>query len=316
MSMLADLKQKFDAIWPLLDERTRRVMAANEALSLGFGGISEVHRACGLSRKAIAKGIGEIQEGVVPPVGRVRRSGAGRKSITVSDPRLLEALEKMIDSQTRGDPESPLRWICKSRRTIAAQLGKKKHPVSHATVAQILHDLNYSLQSNRKTEEGAGHPDRDAQFRHINAAAKKYLKHGNPVISVDTKKKELIGNYDNAGQQWLTTKEPKKVQGHDFPSPEVPRAYPYGIYDLGRNAGFVNVGTDHDTGAFAVASIRGWWRFEGCHLYLRARRLLITADGGGSNGWRLRLWKWELQRLADQTGLEPAGRPFPPGTSQ
>ena len=316
MSSLTGLKQKFHAVWPLLDERTRRVMAANEALSLGFGGISEVHRACGLSRRAIAKGIGEIQEGIVPPVGRIRRPGAGRKSVTVTDPRLVEVLEEMIDSQTRGDPESPLRWICKSTRIIAAQLGRKKHPVSHAKVAQILHDLNYSLQSNRKTEEGTDHPDRDAQFRHINAAVKKCLRQGIPVISVDTKKKELIGNYDNAGQQWLPAKQPKKVQGHDFPSPEVPRAYPYGIYDLGRNAGFVNVGTDHDTGAFAVASIRGWWRFEGRHLYPGAPTILITADAGGSNGSRLRLWKLELQKFADDTGLYISVCHFPPGTSK
>jgi len=316
MNALPELKQKFGAVWPLLDERTRRVMAANEALSLGFGGISVVHRACGLSRKAIAKGIGEIQEGIVPPAGRIRRPGAGRKSITVSNPRLLETLEEMIDCQTRGDPESPLRWICKSTRTIATQLGKRKHPVSHVKVAQILHDLNYSLQSNRKTEEGADHPDRDAQFRHINAAVKKCLRQGIAVISVDTKKKELIGNYDNAGQQWLPAKQPKKVQGHDFPSPEVPRAYPYGIYDLGRNAGFVNVGTDHDTGAFAVASIRGWWRSEGRRLYPDTATILITADGGGSNGSRLRLWKLELQKFADQTGLCISVCHFPPGTSK
>ena len=291
-------------------------MAANEALSLGFGGISEVHRACGLSRKAISKGIGEIQEGIAPPSGRIRRPGAGRKSITESNPRLLAALEAMIDSQTRGDPESPLRWICKSTRTIATQLARKKHPVSHAKVAQILNDLNYSLQSNRKTEEGTDHPDRDAQFRHINAAVKKCLKQGVPVISVDTKKKELIGNYDNAGQQWLPAKQPKKVQGHDFPGPEVPRAYPYGIYDLGRNAGFVNVGTDHDTGAFAVASIRGWWRSEGRRIYPDADMILITADGGGSNGSRLRLWKLELQKFADQSGLNISVCHFPPGTSK
>ena len=291
-------------------------MAANEAVSLGFGGISVVHRACGLSRKAIAKGIAEIQEGIVPSAGRIRRPGAGRKLITVSDPRLVELLEGMIDSQTRGDPESPLRWICKSTRTIAGLLGRKKHPISHVKVAQILHDLNYSLQSNRKTEEGADHPDRDAQFRHINAAVKKCLKQCVPVISVDTKKKELIGNYDNAGQQWLPAKQPKKVQGHDFPGPEVPRAYPYGIYDLGRNAGFVNVGTDHDTGAFAVASIRGWWRSEGRQLYPNADMILITADGGGSNGSRLRLWKLELQKFADQIGLSISVCHFPPGTSK
>ena len=316
MSTQRGLKQKLYAIWPLLDERTRRVMAANEALSLGFGGISEVHRACGLSRKAIAKGMREIQEGIMPSTGRIRCPGAGRKSITESNPRLLEALEAMIDSQTRGDPESPLRWICKSTRTIAAQLARKKHLVSHTKVAQILNDLNYSLQSNRKAEEGTDHPDRDKQFRHINAAVKKCLKQGVPVISVDTKKKELIGNYDNAGQQWLPAKQPKKVQGHDFPNPEIPRAYPYGIYDLGRNSGFVNVGTDHDTGAFAVASIRGWWHFEGRRLYPNAGMILITADGGGSNGSRLRLWKLELQKFADQTGLCISVCHFPPGTSK
>src|SRR3989338_2402819 len=203
MSTLSELIQKFRYVWPLLDERTRRIMAANEAVSLGFGGISVVHRACGLSRRAIAKGVREIQEGIMTSEGRIRCPGAGRKSITVSDPRLLEALEEMIDCQTRGDPQSPLRWICKSTRAIARQLGRKKHPVSHAKVAQILHDLNYSLQSNRKTEEGTDHPDRDAQFRHINAAVKKSLAQGIPVISVDTKKKELIGNYNNAGQQWV-----------------------------------------------------------------------------------------------------------------
>jgi hypothetical protein len=316
MVTLPELVQKFELLWPLLDERTRRITAASEAMNLGFGGVSAVHRASGLSRRAIAKGILELQEGAMPPAGRVRRPGAGRKPITVSDPLLLEALEAMIDCQTRGDPQSPLRWICKSTRTIAQQLGRKKHPVSHVKVAQILHDLNYSLQSNRKTEEGADHPDRDAQFRHINAAVKKCLAQGSPVISVDTKKKELIGNYDNTGQQWLPAKRPIKVQGHDFPSPEVPRAFPYGIYDLGRNAGFVNVGTDHDTGEFAVASIRGWWRSEGRRIYPKAAAILITADGGGSNGSRLRLWKLELQKLADQTGLAISVCHFPPGTSK
>jgi hypothetical protein len=311
-----ELKQKFDSVWPLLDERTRRLLAANEASSIGFDGITAVHLACGLSRKTIAKGIREIQEGVVPLAGHIRRGGAGRKSITATDPLLVQILEGMIDSQTRGDPQSALRWVCKSTRAIAAQLSKKRHPVSHTKVAQILHDLNYSLQSNRKTEEGADHPDRDAQFGHINAAVKRSMAKGLPVISVDTKKKELIGNYDNAGQQWLAAKEPIKVQGHDFPSPEVPRAYPYGIYDLGRNAGFVNVGTDHDTGEFAVASIRGWWRHEGKKIYPNAEKLLITADGGGSNGSRLRLWKLELQKLADETGLSISVCHFPPGTSK
>jgi DNA-binding transcriptional regulator GbsR (MarR family) len=316
MDRLFELKRKFRSAWPHLDERTRRIMAASEAMSLGYGGVSLVGRACGLSRKAISKGMRELQAKSKPLVGRVRQPGAGRKSITESDPRLVQTLEALIDEQTRGDPQSALRWICKSTRTIAKELGQQKHPVSHMKVAQILHSLDYSLQSNRKTEEGADHPDRDAQFRHINAAVKKCLRQGIPVISVDTKKKELVGNYVNGGRQWRAAKQPVAVQGHDFPSPEVPRAYPYGIYDIGRNAGFVNVGTDHDTGAFAVASIRGWWRSEGRRIYPQAKTILITADGGGSNGWRLRLWKLELQKLADQTALAIAVCHFPPGTSK
>jgi DDE family transposase len=283
---------------------------------LGYGGVSLVRRACGLSRKAIAKGITEIQEPQPPLGNRIRRPGAGRKQITRSDPELLRALDSLIEGGTRGDPESPLRWICKSTRTLAAQLTQERHPISYVKVAQILHDQHFSLQSNRKTEEGEDHEDRDAQFRHISACVKKSLAKGLPVISVDTKKKELVGNYDNAGQQWLPGKQPRKVSGHDFPGPEVPRAYPYGIYDLGRNAGFVNVGTDHDTGAFAVASIRGWWRFEGRELYPAAQQIVITADGGGSNGWRLRLWKLELQTFADETGLSLSVCHFPPGTSK
>src|SRR5450759_4484011 len=268
------LRRKFSDVWPLLDERSRRLMAASEALSLGYGGVSRIRRASGLSRKAIAKGIREIADGNTMP-GRIRRSGAGRKSIGERDPKLLVSLERLIEPETRGDPESHLRWICKSTRNLAAQLTRQKHPVSHEKVAQLLRDQNYSLQSNRKTEEGADHPDRDAQFRHINAEVKRALAAGMPVISVDTKKKELIGNYDNAGQQWLPAKRPTKVQGHDFPGPEVPRAFPYGIYDLGQNAGFVNVGTDHDTGEFAVASIRGWWRTEGRRIYPKATTILI-----------------------------------------
>jgi hypothetical protein len=309
------LRRKFSDLWPLLDERSRRLMAASEARSLGYGGVSRIRRACGLSRKAIAKGIREIADGNTIP-GRIRRSGAGRKNIIVRDPKLLTSLERLIEPETRGDPESPIRWICKSTRTLAAQLTGQKHPVSHEKVAQLLRDQNYSLQSNRKTEEGADHPDRDAQFRHINAQVKRALATGMPVISVDTKKKELLGNYDNSGKQWLPAKKPLKVNGHDFPSPDVPRAYPYGIYDLARNTGFVNVGTDHDTGAFAVASIRGWWRREGRSLYSQARVLLITADGGGSNGSRLRLWKLELQKFADETGLSISVCHFPPGTSK
>ncbi len=290
-------------------------MAASEALSLGYGGVSRIRRACGLSRKAIAKGIREIAAGNAMP-GRIRRLGAGRKNIVERDPKLVVSLERLIEPETLGDPESPLRWVCKSTRTLAAQLTRQKHPISHEKVAQLLRDQNYSLQSNRKTEEGANHPDRNAQFRHINAQVKPALATGMPVISVDTKKKELLGNYDNGGKQWLPAKNPIKVNGHDFPSPDVPRAYPYGIYDLARNTGFVNVGTDHDTGAFAVASIRGWWRSEGRSLYSQAQVLLITADGGGSNGARLRLWKLELQKFADETGLSISVCHFPPGTSK
>jgi hypothetical protein len=316
MKTSSELQAKLLGVWPLLDERTRRLMAANEARALGHGGISEVSRACGLSRKAISKGIREIEAGTAPPPGRVRQPGAGRKKITAHDPGLMPAMERLIEPETRGDPESPLRWTCKSTRTLAAQLTRQKHPISHMKVAQLLHEQGYSLQGNRKTEEGGDHPDRDAQFRHINTQVRRALAKGTPVISVDTKKKELVGNYENKGRKWLPAKKPVKVQGHDFPHPDVPRAYPYGIYDLERNTGFVNVGTDHDTGAFAVASIRGWWRHEGRRLYPKAKHVLITADGGGSNGSRLRLWKLELQKLADDTCLSLSVCHFPPGTSK
>jgi len=316
MKTSSELRGKLAQVWPLLDERTRRLLAANEARVLGHGGISKVSRACGLSRKAIAKGVREIEAGTALPAGRVRRPGAGRKKITATDPGLAGALERLIEPETRGDPESPLRWTCRSTRTLAAQLTRQKHPISHMKVAQLLHEQGYSLQSNRKTEEGADHPDRDAQFRHINAQVRRALAKGAPVISVDTKKKELVGNYENGGRQWLPARKPVQVQGHDFPHPDVPRAYPYGVYDLERNTGFVNVGTDHDTGAFAVASVRGWWRHEGRRLYPEVKEVLITADGGGSNGSRLRLWKLELQSLADETGLSLSVCHFPPGTSK
>ena len=313
---VTELTAKFDAVWPLLDERTRRLMAASEAVALGYGGVSLVHRACGLSRNAIMRGMEEIATGHVVGEARTRRPGAGRKPVTASDPRLLATLERLVEDQTRGDPESPLRWTCKSTRTLAQALSQRRHPISHTKVAQLLHALDYSLQSNRKTEEGRDHPDRDTQFRHINAAVKRALAQGWPVISVDTKKKELLGNFANAGQQWRRAKHPHRVRTHDFPTPEVPRAYPYGVYDIGRNTGFVTVGTDHDTGAFAVASIRGWWRAEGRRLYPAVPQILITADGGGSNGWRLRLWKLALQTFADEIGLPVSVCHFPPGTSK
>lgn len=307
---------KYERIWGLLDERARRLLAANDAIDLGYGGISQVHRGCGLSRKAIHSGINEILNGSAIPTGRIRRFGAGRKLATVRDPQLVRQLESLVEPLSRGDPESPLRWTCKSTRLLAGELKAKQHDVSHETVARLLHGLNYSLQSNRKMEEGEDHPDRDAQFRHINAAVKRALKDQQPVISVDTKKKELVGNYENKGRLWHPAKSAVKVNGHDFPSPLIPRAYPYGIYDIGRNTGFVNVGTDRDTGAFAVASIRGWWRHEGKGLYPTSKSLLITADGGGSNGVRLRLWKRELQRFSDESGLTVSVCHFPPGTSK
>ena len=309
------LEKKFATIWPHLDERAKRLFAANEARQLGYGGITKVSQACGLSRVTITHALAELDEAPIES-GRIRRGGGGRHSLVDSDPGLIGALERLVEPMSRGDPESPLRWTIKSTRTLAEELKAQEHSLSHEKVAQILRSLNYSLQGNRKTEEGSSHPDRDAQFRHINGKVKAALSAGLPVVSVDTKKKELIGNYVNEGQQWRPSKTSKKVNGHDFPDPSVPRAFPYGIYDLGRNTGFVNVGTDHDTGAFAVASIRGWWKHEGRWLYPEARSLLITADGGGSNGYRLRLWKLELQKLTDQIGIPITVCHFPPGTSK
>ena len=315
MDIDAQLDRYFAGMWPHLDEHARRLVAASKAVELGYGGISRVSRACGLSRVTLTKGVEELQSEPLAP-GRIRRQGGGRHELTANDPGLVPALDGLVEPTARGDPESPLRWTCKSARMLAAELKVRRHPVSHTKVTQLLRKGGYSLQGNRKTEEGDDHADRDAQFRYINRAVKQAMRTGEPVLSVDTKKKELIGNYRNQGRQWRKTGTADKVNVHDFPGPEVPRAYPYGIYDMGRNVGFVNVGTDHDTGAFAVASIRGWWRAGGRRLYPQARRLLITADAGGSNGWRLRLWKWELQGLADQTGLTLTVCHFPPGTSK
>ncbi|MHB9009442.1 MAG: ISAzo13 family transposase [Limisphaerales bacterium] len=302
-------------MWPYLNERSRRMVAGAEALQIGYGGVSLVSRACGLSRVTVTKAIKELQAAPIAE-GRIRRPGGGRRPLTRRDPGLSDALDSLVEPLTRGDPMSPLRWTCKSTRTLARELTAAEHPLSHEKVAQLLRDKGYSLQGNRKTEEGDDHPDRDAQFRHINREVSRALAKGQPVISVDTKKKELVGNYENKGRQWRGKRAAEHVQSHDFPDPTVPRAYPYGIYDLGQNTGFVNVGTDHDTATFAVASIRGWWRQEGRHLYPDTDRVLITADGGGSNGYRLRLWKLELQRLADQIGLAIAVCHFPPGTSK
>lgn len=315
MTKAGALERKLELLWPHLDERARRLLAASEARQLGYGGVSTVSRACGLSRVTISKAIQELDDTPLAP-GRIRRPGGGRPTLLALDPDLPSILEGLVEPLARGDPQSPLRWTIKSTRTLAAELTAQRHPVSHEKVAQFLRLMRYSLQGNRKTEEGSDHPDRDAQFQYINEKVRAALARGQPVLSVDTKKKELIGNYANSGRQWRPAKDPHRVNGHDFPDPSVPRAYPYGLYDLGRNEGFVNVGTDHDTGAFAVASIRGWWRYEGKRLYRKADELLLTADAGGSNGYRLRQWKVELQGLADSSGLSITVCHFPPGTSK
>jgi hypothetical protein len=299
----------------VLDERTLRLFAAAEADAVGYGGVSRLSRITGMARSTIVRGQQEIARPLVVPAGRIRRPGAGRKRARDSDPTLVKDLERLLEPMTRGDPMSPLRWTTKSIRTLAAALEDMGHSASHRLVWATLRELNYS-QGNRKMEEGNQHPDRDAQFEHINTVVAQAIRRGEPVISVDTKKKELVGNYKNDGRKWHRKGESPRVQGHDFPHPDVPRAYPYGIYDLAHNLGHVVIGTDHDTGQFAVASIRGWWRAEGRRLYPRAKRLMITADGGGSNGHRLRLWKHELQRLADEICLPISVCHFPPGTSK
>jgi len=310
-----NLQLKLRQMWPHLNERSRRMLAAAEALQIGYGGVSLVSRACGLSRVTITKGMLELTAKALPE-DRVRRSGGGRHKVEVNDPELPAVLEALVEPLARGDPDSPLRWTCKSTRTLAGELTDRRHPISHEKVAQILRATGYSLQGNRKTEEGQDHPDRDAQFQHISRKVRRAMARKWPVISVDTKKKELVGNFENKGRQWRRQKAAEHVNGHDFPDPSVPRAFPHGIYDLGRNTGFVNVGTDHDTAAFAVASIMGWWHHEGRRMYTEARELLITADGGGSSCYRLRLWKLELQRLADQTALLIRVCHFPSGTSK
>jgi transposase len=299
-----------------MDERHRRLWAGTEARSLGRGGIATVARATGLARNTIVRGLAELAQKRLLPPSRVRRPGAGRKRATQLAPKLTTALEELVEPVTRGDPESPLRWTIKSTRHLAEELNTQGYRVSHTLVAELLHDLEYSLQANRKTLEGAIHPDRNAQFEHINEAVKAQLKRGQPAISVDTKKKELVGRFKNAGQTWRPRGKPERVRVHDFLEPEKGKAIPYGVYDLGRNQGWVSVGVDHDTAAFAVATIRRWWRGLGRQHYPRATSLLITADGGGSNGSRLRLWKWELQKLAQQTGLVISVCHLPPGTSK
>src|SRR5712692_11278373 len=310
------LKRRFELLAPSLDERTRRLVAAAEAVAIGWGGVSRVSQATGVSRRAISQGIAELQEPRVPGIGRVRRPGGGRKRTVAQDPTLLADLERLVEPLSRGDPESPLRWTCKSLHRLAEELNRQGHKTSHRMVAELLRTLGYRLQANHKTLEGGSHPDRNAQFEHLNETVAQYLAVGDPVISVDTKKKELVGDFKNGGRELRPKGDPERARTHDFVIPELGRANPYGVYDVAQNAGWVSVGTDHDTATFAVESIRRWWQSLGLAQYPQARRLLITADGGGSNGSRVRLWKVELQKLADETGLAIAVCHLPPGTSK
>ncbi|MBV8266609.1 MAG: ISAzo13 family transposase [Planctomycetaceae bacterium] len=315
------IAEKFASLEPVLDERARRLWAASEARAIGRGGISRVAEATGLSRITIRAGLRELQ----PPspaldrmqaAGRVRRRGGGRKPLIDHDPKLERALEILVDPVTRGDPMSPLRWTCKSAANLAAELRAQGHTVSERSVNRLLHASGYSLQSNRKTIEGGDHPDRDAQFQHINRRVKAYQKQGHPVVSVDAKKKELVGRFRNGGREWQPSGEPEKVNVYDFIDKDLGKAIPYGVYDPTANTGWVGVGVDHDTAEFAVETLRRWWRNMGRRAYPQATKLLVTADGGGSNGSRCRLWKLELQRLASETGLRISVCHFPPGTSK
>jgi hypothetical protein len=309
------LAAKLKAVLPHLNEKQRRLMLAAEAKALGWGGISRVAQATSVSRVTIYKALKEMK--YHPPVTeRVRNPGGGRKGIDVHHPNLLRELESLVDPVTRGDPMSPLRWTLKSTRQLSTELVRQGYGVSHVTVAELLHRLDYSLQANAKTLEGANHRDRDDQFNYINEKVKEFLGRGQPVISVDTKKKELVGQFKNGGREWQPKGEPEEVEIHDFATPESPKVIPYGIYDIGKNMGWVNVGCDHDTASFAVASIRRWWVSMGQEVYPNAKELLICADGGGSNGYRVRLWKVELQTLATETGLGITICHFPPGTSK
>ena len=316
MASEGEIKERFSRLEAWLDERSRRLWAAAESAAHGRGGISLVARASGVSRRAIAVGLAELKKKPARSARarrQIRKRGGGRKKAALKDPELLLDLERLLEPVTRGDPQSPLRWTCKSVRNLADELQARGHKVSHVLVAELLHEQKYSLQANRKTKEGSSHPDRNAQFEYINAKALEFLHSGQPAISVDTKKKEQVGDYKNGGREWRPKGQAENVQVHDFGKP---KDVPYGVYDLGQNAGWVSVGTDHDTSAFAVESIRRWWNMMGREAYPKARQLLITADSGGSNGGRVRLWKLELQKLADEAGLQISVCHFPPGTSK
>jgi transposase len=310
------IKQRFEALAGFLDERLRRIVAAAEATAIGYGGISIVSRETGVSRRAISLGCEELKHPEKVTGRRIRKEGGGRKRTIDKDPVVRQDLESLIEPVSRGDPESPLRWTCKSVRKLSDELKQKGHQISHKLVAELLHEMDYSLQANRKTLEGASHPDRNAQFEYINNKVKKYQVLEQPVISVDTKKKELVGDFKNGGRELRPKGNPEKVRVHDFEIPELGKDSPYGVYDVTWNWGWVNVGIDHDTAAFAVESIRRWWQLMGEKRYSEAKQLLITADSGGSNGYRLKLWKLELQRLANETGLSISVSHLPPGTSK
>lgn len=316
MSEMEIYKQKYSQLLPELPERSRRLVVAADAKSRGRGGIMFVHKTSGISQPTIRKGIRELEAGVTLPADRNRQLGGGRKKITETDKTLEADLLDLVEDSSQGDPESPLKWTNKSLRTLSKELEKKNHTISHTKAGQMLKANDYRLQGNKKTKEGTDRPDRDEQFQHINEKAKEYLDEGDPVISVDTKKKEVVGNYKNNGQTWLPKGKPIEVNVHDFPDPALGKAAPYGIYDVGNDQGYVNVGINHDTSEFAVASIRRWWEHLGKERYSRSKRLLITADSGGSNGYRLKLWKKELQQFSDDTGLAISVCHFPPGTSK
>jgi hypothetical protein len=310
------VRAKWRPLAPTLTERSRRVWAATEARALGHGGIALVARATGISRSTIQRGLREVDAGVVVSPERIRRPGGGRTPTIEKDPALLRALDALVEPTAAGDPESPLRWTTKSVRTLAETLRSLGHDVSHTLVAELLQEMGYSLQANQKRREGAQHPDRDAQFHYINDQVRRYHRRGEPAISVDTKKKELVGDFKNPGRAWRPKGEPDAVRVHDFVIPAQGKAVPYGVYDLHRNEGWVSVGTDHDTAHFAVNAVRRWWKEMGRPAYPAARALLLTADAGGSNGPRVRLWKWELQQFANRTGLTITVCHFPPGTSK
>ncbi len=310
------IRARYESLARFLNERARRLFAASEARAAGRGGIAAVSRASGIARSTIGRGLAELRAGTPPMAGRVRRPGGGSKPATEMQPALLASLEELVQSSIRGDPEAPLRWVSKSQRHLSSALAEQGHTAGQKLVGRLLAKLGFSLQANRKTREAAQHPDRNAQFEHINAAVQAFQTAGESVISVDTKKKELVGDFKNGGRDLRPKGQPEPVRVHDFVIPELGKVVPYGVYDLAANAGWVNVGISHDTATFAVESIRRWWHELGATRYPNAARLLITADCGGSNGVRLRLWKRELQTLADQLGIAITVSHLPPGTSK